>query len=172
MAESPDCLIRKLARRRGYVMTQDVEHFKQSATEDLLVETEENQLTLREMSDALPGTRQIMQDIGHCWWSFIYAARGGNWDLAVYYLRGVNHYGEMLKVLRPKHLELFSRFQKNALPAVAAALEARDLDALEKAYGEATDFANRMHAAAKHPYVRWVLPDEPPKGLDLGSAGT
>jgi hypothetical protein len=44
------------------------------------------------------------------------------------------------KVLRPKQRELFTRFQNDALPAVVAALEAR-----ESAYAAATDFANRMH---------------------------
>lgn len=143
-----------------------------TAGQDIVVETEENQLTLQEIADTLPGTRTLMQRIGHCWWHFIYAARGGNWDLAGYYLRGLNTFGEQLKLLRPKHRELFTRFQNNALPAVVAALEARDLPALEKAYETATDFANRMHAEAKYPYIRYVLPDEPPKLLDFGPFAT
>lgn len=142
-----------------------------TSAEGVVVGTDENELTLREISEALPGTRVMMQRIAYSWWHFIYAARGGNWELASYYLRGINQFGEMLKMLRPRYRDLFSRFQRNALPAVAAAVEARDLDALEKAYATATDFANRMHAEAKHPFVRFTLPDEPPRELYLGPTG-
>lgn len=149
-------------------MTDELER---PAAEGILVGTEENELSLQEMSEALPDTSTIMQRVGHCWWHFIYAARGGNWELAAYYLKRVNKLGETLKVLRPKHRDLFARFQKTALPSVVAAVEARDIDALEAAYGSATDMANRMHQEAKYPYIRWALPDEPPRGLDLGPTG-
>lgn len=150
-------------------MTSEIEL---STGQDSVIETEENQLTLREISESLPDTSLIMQSVGHCWWHFIYAARGGNWDLAGYYLRRLNKLGERLKVLRPKHRDLFAKFQANALPAVIAAVDARDLAALETAYETATDYANRMHVEAKYPYVRWVLPPEAPQGLDLGPTGT
>ena len=43
------------------------------------IATDENELTLREMSEALPDTPAVMEKVGHCWWHLIYAARGGNW---------------------------------------------------------------------------------------------
>ena len=137
-------------------------------TGELTVTTEENELTLSEMSAALPDTSTIMNRVGDCWWRLIYAARGGNWELAGYYLRRINKLGEMLKVLRPKHRDLFQRFQRTGLPQVSDAVESRDLPGLEKAYSAATDMANTLHESAGYPYVRWVLPGEPPKGLELG----
>jgi hypothetical protein len=137
-------------------------------SDDLIkVSTEENELTLQEMSEALPDTPTIMYRVGYCWWHLIYAARGGNWGLAGYYLKQTRKLENTLKVLRPKHRERLERFQATALPAVVAAVEARDLEGLERAYAEATDVANEMHVESGYPYIRWELPGEAPKGLRL-----
>jgi hypothetical protein len=136
-------------------------------SEQIRVTTEENELTLEEMSSALPDTPAIMEKVGHCWWHLIYAARGGNWGLAGYYLRRVAKLENTLKVLRPKHRERLERFQAEALPPVVEAIEKQDLDQLERAYAAATDMANVMHENSGYPYVKWVLPSEPPPGLQL-----
>src|ERR1700722_18868418 len=103
------------------------------------VRTEENDLTLQDMSAALPDTPAVMEKVGHSWWHLIYAARGGNWDLAGYYLRRITKLDNTLKVLRPKHRERLERFQHEAIPEVAGALEARDLERLELAHAAATE---------------------------------
>jgi hypothetical protein len=136
-------------------------------SDDIRVGTDENEMTLREMSEALPDTSTIMKRVGECWWHLIYAARGGNWDLAAYYLRRTAKLENTLKVLRPKHLERLERFQATALPAVIAAVEAQDLAALEVAYETATAMANELHNESGYPYVKWELPAEAPKGLRL-----
>lgn len=135
---------------------------------EIRVTTDDNALSLREMSEALPDTATIMTRVGECWWHLIYAARGGNWDLADYYCRRVVKLENTLVVLRPKHQERMARFQAVAVPPVRAAIAVRDLAMLEEAYAEATEFANQLHGESGYPYVRWVLPEEPPKGLDLG----
>jgi hypothetical protein len=117
--------------------------------DEYLVKTEENELSLEEMSSALPDTPAVMEKVGHSWWHLIYAARGGNWDLAGYYL------------------ERLERFQREALPDVVAALELHDIDRLEGAYAAATDLANQMHVESGYPYIRWELPAQPPAGLQL-----
>jgi hypothetical protein len=132
--------------------------------DEYTVKTEENELTLEEMSSALPDTPAVMEKVGHSWWHLIYAARGGNWDLAGYYLRRVSKLENTLKVLRPKHRERLERFQREALPDVVAALEARDIDKLEDSYAAATDLANEMHVESGYPYIRWVLPAQAPAG--------
>jgi hypothetical protein len=131
------------------------------------VETEENELTLEEMSAALPDTPAIMEKVGFCWWSLIYAARGGNWGLAEYYLKRVAKLENTLKVLRPKHRDRLERFQQQALPDVVTAVEAQSLDKLETAYAAATEIANELHGESGYPYIRWELPAEPPPGLQL-----
>lgn len=136
------------------------------------ITTNDTQISLREIAEALPDTSTMMTRVGESWWHLIYAARGGNWDLASYYLRRMAKLENTLKVLRPKHAERLERFQATALPPVVKALEAQDLEALERAYADATDMANRMHDESGYPYVRWVLPDEPPKGLQLSRVET
>lgn len=138
-----------------------------SKDNDLKVTTKDNELSLEEMSGALPDTSTIMSMVGDAWWRLIYAARGGNWGLADYYFRRVNKLEDTLKVLRPKHRERLERFQATAMPPVSAAIETRDLAGLEKSYTEATDMANHLHNESGYPYIKWVLPEEKPKGLQL-----
>jgi hypothetical protein len=141
-----------------------------SETPEIKVTTMDNQLSLEEMSEALPDTATIMTRVGECWWHLIYAARGGNWDLADYYLRRVVKLENTLVTLRPKHTDRMARFQQQAVPPVREAMEARDLAALEAAYSAATEMANELHGESGYDYIRWELPPEPPKGgLSLGS---
>lgn len=136
-------------------------------SDEVRVRTEENELSLEEMSAALPDTPAVMEKVGHSWWHLIYAARGGNWGLAEYYLKRVAKLENSLKVLRPKHRERLEHFQAEALPAVREAVDSQDLDRLEVAYAAATDLANHLHAQSGYPYIKWELPSEPPKGLQF-----
>jgi len=137
---------------------------------EIRVGTSENELTLREMSEALPDTGTMMARIAENWWRLIYAARAGNWDLAGYCLRQTAKLEDTLKLLRPKHRERLERFQSTALPAVVAAVERRDLAGLEQAYAAATELANTLHGESGYAYIRWELPAEPPPGLQLEPA--
>ncbi len=136
--------------------------------DEFTVKTDDNELTLEEISEALPDTSTIMARVGHSWWHLIYAARGGNWGLAQYYHDRVKKLARKLAVLRPKHRERLEVFQSDALRFVTAAIEERNLERLEEAYATATDLANHLHVESGYPYVRWVLPADAPKGLDLG----
>jgi hypothetical protein len=135
--------------------------------DDMRVTTDDNELTLREMSEALPDTPAVMEKVGHCWWHLIYAARGGNWGLAQYYVDRVAKLSRKLATLRPKHKERLEIFRDDALRFVIAAIQDRNLAKLEEAYATATDLANHLHADSGYPYVKWVLPTEAPKGLQL-----
>jgi hypothetical protein len=105
------------------------------------VRTEQNELTLRQISESLPDTETIMARVGHSWWHLYYAAEGGNWGLADYYLRRVGKLDNLVKLLRPKHKERMERFQATVIPAVEAAVAAHDFKAFKKAYDAATDMA-------------------------------
>ena len=69
--------------------------------------------------------------------------------------------------MRPKHRERLERFQNAALPAVIEAVAAEDVAQLEAAYAAATGLANQLHHESGYPYIKWVLPPEPPTGLQL-----
>jgi hypothetical protein len=131
-------------------------------------DTPRAKLTLEQIAELLPGTGEIMQSVGNAWWKCAYAARGGNWDLAAYFARRVRGLQRKLAQIRPKYAEDLAAFERDRLAPVLAALGAHDGPSFERAYADATAIANEMHVKWAKPYIRWVLPDEAPKDLDLG----
>jgi len=124
-------------------------------------------LSLEQLAQLLPGTGEIMASVGNAWWKCAYAARGGNWELAAYFARRVRGLQRKLAQLRPKYADDLVAFERDHLDAVLTALGAHDGPSFERAYGAATETANELHVKWAKPYIRWVLPDEPPKDLDL-----
>ena len=125
------------------------------------------QLTLEQIADLLPGTGEIMASVGVAWWKCVYAARGGNWQLASYFARRVRGLQRKLAVIRPKYAEDLVSFEAELLGPVLAALDRHDGPAFEELYAAATDRANELHVKWAKPFIRWVLPDEAPKDLEL-----
>jgi hypothetical protein len=128
-------------------------------------------LTLEQIAQVLPGTGEVMASVGNAWWKCAYAARGGNWGLAAYYARRVRGLQRGLAVTRPKYAEDLAAFEAEHLVPILASLDRRDSPSFERLYAAATDRANQLHVKWAKPYIRWVLPDEPPKGLELGPIG-
>ncbi len=131
------------------------------------VRTKHTELTLEEIAEALPGTGDVMSRVAEEWWRCAYAARGRNWPLAAYYARRVRSLQRGLAVIRPKYKERLDSFDAGPLAAVFAALETQDPDAFERAFADATDVANRNHVETGYGYIRWKLPDDAPKDVDL-----
>ena len=124
-------------------------------------------LSLEQVAQLLPGTGEIMASVGNAWWKCAYAARGGNWELAAYFARRVRGLQRKLAQIRPKYAEDLLEFETMQLNPVLAALGAHNGPSFERAYASATGRANDLHVKWAKPYIRWVLPDEPPKDLDL-----
>lgn len=137
-------------------------------TDDIRIKTPHAELSLHDIAGVLPGTGQIMADVGDAWWKCFYAARGGNWPLAAHFASRVRTLQRSLAVLRPKYREQLEGFEKIELAGVIAAIKKREWDGFERAFAAATDRANELHVETSHPFIRWVLPVEPPKGLELG----
>ena len=124
-------------------------------------------LSLEQLAQLLPGTGEIMASVGGAWWKCAYAARAGNWDLAAYFARRVRSLQRKLAQIRPKYAEDLASFEAEHVDPLLTALGAHDGPAFERGYAMATDRANELHVKWAKPYIRWVLPDEPPKDLDL-----
>jgi len=73
-----------------------------------------------------------------------------------------------LGIIRPKYTERLATYEAERLGPLFAAIETRDHPAFERAFSAATDDANKQHVETGYGYIRWTLPDEPPKDLDLG----
>lgn len=131
------------------------------------IRTPHGELSLEEMAEALPSTGDLMALVGQAWWKCAYAARGGNWELAAYFARRVRGIQRRLAIVRPKYAADLARFESELMEPVLDATAARDRTAFERAFTAATDDANRMHDKWGKSYIRWTLPDEAPKDLDL-----
>ena len=127
-----------------------------------------DELSPEHVAAGLPGTSDLMVLVGSSWWRCAYAARGGNWPLAAFYARRVRSLQRRLGVIRPKYKERLDRFETDQLAPLFKAIEALDQQAFESAFTGATDDANLQHVETGYGYIRWKLPDEPPKDLDLG----
>ena len=132
------------------------------------VRTTPGELTLHEIAELLPGTGELMASVGECWWKCAYAARGGNWELAAYFVRRVRGLQRKLAVVRPKYSDDLAAFEAQHLAPALAACDAGDRPAFDRAFDAATARANELHVKWAKPYIRWTLPDEPPRDLDLG----
>jgi hypothetical protein len=127
------------------------------------------ELSLAQIAELLPGTGEIMASVGECWWKCAYAARGGNWQLAAYFVRRVRGLQRKLAVVRPKYAADLAAFEAQQIAPALAACDAKDQGAFDRAFAAATDKANELHVKWAKSYIRWTLPDEPPKDLEMSS---
>jgi len=127
-----------------------------------------DELSPEHIAAGLPGTADLMVLVGNSWWRCAYAARGGNWPLAAFYARRVRSLQRRLAAIRPKYAERLATYESAMLAPLFAAIERQDRAAFDRAFAAATDDANRQHVETGYGYIRWTLPDEPPKDLDLG----
>ena len=127
-----------------------------------------DELSPEHIAAGLPGTADLMVLVGTSWWRCAYAARGGNWPLAAFYARRVRSLQRRLGAIRPKYAERLAAYESAMLAPLFAAIERQDRAGFDRAYAAATDDANRQHVETGYGYIRWKLPDEPPKDLDLG----
>lgn len=127
-----------------------------------------DELSPEHIAAGLPGTADLMVQVGTSWWRCAYAARGGNWPLAAFYARRVRSLQRRLAIIRPKYAERLATYESAMLAPVFAAIERQDRAAFDRGFATATDDANRQHVETGYGYIRWKLPDEPPQDLDLG----
>jgi hypothetical protein len=132
------------------------------------VRTRHAELSLEEIADGLPGTGEVMASVGRCYANCWHAARGGNWQLAAYFFRRTRSLLRGLGVRRPKYTTQLAEFEASSLAPLLRTIDARDWEAFDAAFRAGIDEANRYHVVTNHPYIRWRLPDDVPRDLDLG----
>jgi hypothetical protein len=137
------------------------------------IRTKHGELSLEDVAAVLPGTGEVMRSVSHCFAMSWHASRGGNWDLALYYLRRTRSMLRGLAVTRPKYRGQLSEFETDFLEPLYQVLLERDLPLSEELFASAGDQANLYHVDTGHAYIRWDLPERPPEpGLDLSPAPT
>jgi hypothetical protein len=132
------------------------------------IRTKHGELSLEDLAAVLPGTGEVMRSVSHCFAMSWHAGRGGNWNLALYYLRRTRSMLRGLAVTRPKYREQIAEFDLNFLEPLYEAQLGRDLPLCDERFAAAVEQANRYHADTGHDYISWSIPDRPPEpGLDL-----
>lgn len=126
------------------------------------------ELTIDQLVEIQPGLGRIMPEISDAYWYAYYAARGGNFELARYYVKKVASLMKLCATTRPKYAKYTDAYDAGTLKPLLEAIEARDFAAFEARYRMGIEVANRMHAETGHPEIIWKLPPEPPQHLELG----
>ena len=117
---------------------------------------------------ALPGTGEIMASVGRSFGNCWHAARGGNWDLAAYFVRRVRGRLRTLVIVRPKYREQVADYDRDHMEPLYQAVMARNWSRFELEYRRSVERANEYHVETGHPYIRWQAPAVPPDpGLDF-----
>jgi hypothetical protein len=130
--------------------------------------TKHGELTLDQIAELQPGLGTLMRDLSDRYWIAYYAAKGGNWDLAAYQLRGVRSLFKKGNMTRPKYKVMVEEYTKKVLDPLDQYVSSKNFAEFEKAYMAGIDLANQMHVATNHGEIVWKLPPNPPQHLDLG----
>jgi hypothetical protein len=126
------------------------------------------ELTIDQIAELQPGLARLMPEVSDAYWYAWYAAKGGNWRLAGYYVKKCRTLFGLCAIARPKHTANLEAYTAHTLEPLLAAANAKDLAAFERLYLAGIEEANRYHVVTGHPEIVWKLPPEAPTHLDLG----
>lgn len=135
---------------------------------EIKAKTPHGEMSLDKLGEIQPGMAQIMKDVGERYSRSYYAAKGGNWKLAAYELNMVRVAFRTARVTRPKFADDLSAFDSEYLLPVFKAILAKDWAKFEEAFKRGMKGTDFYHDKTGHPYIRFVLPKDPPSNLYQG----
>jgi hypothetical protein len=129
--------------------------------------TKHGDLTLDQIAELQPGLGTLMRDISDRYWILYYAAKGGNWELAAYQLRGLRSLYKKGAMTRPKYAGMLENYAGKIFDPLEKHIAAKNFPAFESVYQQGIELANKLHVATKHAEIVWKLPPNPPEHLQL-----
>src|ERR1017187_8637869 len=96
--------------------------------------TKHGELTLDQIAELQPGLGTLMRDVSDRYWIAYYAAKGGNWALAAYQLRGVRSLFKKGNLTRPKYKAMVETYTKTILDPLDELAATKNFAAFEKTY--------------------------------------
>ena len=126
---------------------------------------------LSDLGHLMPGMAEVMPLIGERIWKCYYAGKAGNKPLARFQLSEAVNLMEKGSILRPKYADDMDEFINDKVAALKACIEAEDWDGFEKAFSSMVDAANGYHEKYDKAFLRWKVPAEPPRDLDMTPLG-
>jgi len=130
--------------------------------------TKHGKLTLDQLAELQPGLGQLMPLASERYWTLYYAAKGGNWALADYELRGLKSLWQKMGTTRPKYKGMLEDYARKIFDPLARQIAAKNFTEFDEIYQAGIALANSMHVASNHAEIAWKLPPNPPQHLDLG----
>lgn len=138
---------------------------------DHTIDTGKGTFNLSELGALMPGMAEIMPLVGSRIWKCYYAGKAQNQPLARFQLKEAINLMEKGAFLRPKYAENMETFITTEVAVVKQAIEDQDWDSFGAAFKEMVDQANAYHDFYDKPYLRWMIPTEPPPDLDMTPRG-
>ena len=111
-----------------------------------------------------------MDTFARRYWVMVYAARGGNWELARFEWRESLKLFQQMAKTRPKYAEDLAAFERGPFGDIGKALESADLQAFEGAVRAGVDASDTYHEKWAKPFIRFRLPSRPPDFLDVSAS--
>jgi hypothetical protein len=130
--------------------------------------TPHGEMTIDQLAEVQPGMASLMKEVGERYTNTYYAAKGGNWKMAAHQLNQLRAAFRTAKVTRPKYAEDLTAFDKECLQPIFKAIHDRDWGEFELAFQRGEAGSDAYHDKRGYPYIRYVLPKDPPSNLHLG----
>jgi len=110
----------------------------------------------------MPGTSNLMFEMGERYKNLYWAAKQGKWEFAEYQREEMEALLHTLKITSPKRAASADIFLANGFALYAAAFEHKSWSRFEQAFAKMREECMACHITNEHAFV--VLPAIPPKG--------
>ena len=130
--------------------------------------TRHGEMTVDQLAEIQPGMSALMKEVGDRYTKTYYAAKGGNWKMAAHQLNQLKAAFRTAKTTRPKYSDDLDAFDSEFLQPIFKAIHDQDFAQFETAFEKGVEGSDTYHDKRGYPYVRYVLPREPPFDIYLG----
>jgi len=113
---------------------------------------------LDNLVEVIPGTGQVMIEMGERYKNLYWAARLGEWEFAEYQAKEMEELLEKLEILNPKRKSRAAGFIEAVFPALNQALGTRDFERFGQAFEDMRGQCNECHVGTGHAFVRLKPP--------------
>jgi len=114
---------------------------------------------------AIPKFAIPMREVGDRFQNMYFAAKDGNWALAVYMSKYMNGSMNPAKLTKPDEYKVWQNFYEGKFAAVDKTIQAKDLAGFEAAYAKVIDDCNSCHKKMEYGFIKVVKMKAP---ADLG----
>ncbi|HZY94475.1 MAG TPA: hypothetical protein VFE98_06400 [Candidatus Bathyarchaeia archaeon] len=136
-------------------------------TDKIVIKTKHGELTLDQLAEVQPGMARLMKEVGERYGILYFAAKGGNWKLALHELKQIVSLLKVAGTLRPKYSHDIARFVDDELNPIGQAIEGKDWGAFRDVFQKGIDSSNTLHEKYGYGFIRFVIPKNPPEIYDL-----